>query len=656
MCEMFTKYELLTHFQVPITVLLSFAKALEAGYNKYKNPYHNSLHAADVTQTVHAIMLHTGMMHWFTDLEILAIIVSTSIHDYEHTGTTNHFHIETMSKTALLYNDRSVLENHHLSAAFRLLQDRDTNILANLTKDQWREVRRMVINIVLSTDMSHHFQQMKIMKHILQSLQQVERTHRDKIMSFLVHVADISHPAKPWELHHQWAEALLEEFFKQGDKEAEMGLPISSLCDRETTNIAESQIGFIDVIVKPTFALLLETVEKTAFPITQEADKSQHGKNCKEQSMGNKEVNSCGNSLTKDDGICAEKQNLIALNLSNFRDQILQNIEENRSKWKGSKEAINEEELLDKEGNKAKKQVTVKPKAQKGKPQKTTKENPQPSNPNPKNFCTAAQSPTPCRCQLCVSKAFEPMDVSFIVYNANSSELSQPPEDADVMDVTESYEELIDEKSSWRKAAGQNIDASIQEMRNMVPKTKTLHPDESDDVIIEEFIPHDPEPQKTSEPPATVTPMDFQQPPNLGFLRTNLTKSDLEIFSLWNEEVMRRASEQQKKTFNQTTGTTPQVAAQTEQNGPCEGSGGAPAQRPETFILQVISLDCPSATCPADTGADCDPCQQKDANSLVPMSATLTTSNMAQGNEADPCGAAAVSITSLSYGVFKIPQ
>lgn len=37
----------------------------------------------------------------------------------------------------------------------------------------------------------------------------------DKIMSFLVHVADISHPAKPWELHHQWSEALLEEFFEQ---------------------------------------------------------------------------------------------------------------------------------------------------------------------------------------------------------------------------------------------------------------------------------------------------------------------------------------------------------------------------------------------------------------------------------------------------------
>ncbi|XP_058038129.1 dual specificity calcium/calmodulin-dependent 3',5'-cyclic nucleotide phosphodiesterase 1A-like [Ahaetulla prasina] len=640
-CEIFSKYDLLKRFQIPLTILISFAKALEAGYSKHKNPYHNSLHAADVTQTVHAIMIHTGMMQWFTDLEILAIFFSSSIHDYEHTGTTNHFHIETRSKAALLYNDRSVLENHHVSAAFRLLQDRDTNILGNLTKDEWRELRRMVINIVLSTDMSHHFQQMKVMKHILQCFQLADRTNKDKIMSFLVHVADISHPAKPWELHHRWSEALLEEFFEQGDKEAEMGLPISSLCDRKTTNIAESQIGFIDIIVKPAFVLLLETVEKPSTPVTSEAANSLCEKDRKGQSMENNEVNPSGNGLPKDYGICLEKQDL---NLPGFRDQILHNIEANRNKWKDNKEAVNKGEPLDKESNKAKKQVTVKAKGQQGK-QKTTKEKPQLSS--PKDYCTAAQNPSTCRCQLCISKAFEPMEVSFIIYNANSSELSQPQQETEVMDVTESYEEIADKESSWRKATCQNIDESMQEMRNMVPKTKVLHPDESDDVIIEEFVPNDPEPPKTTKPPDDITPMDCQQLPNLGFLRTNLTKSDLEIFSLWNEEVMRRAADQQKKKL---TDTTVQVAAQLVQNEQCQRSGKAPAQNPETFILQVISVDSPSATCQDHT-----PYQQDVASTPAPTNAPVPASNVSQANEPNPCGAAAVSVTSLSYGVFKIP-
>lgn len=41
------------------------------------------------------------------------------------------------SDTAILYNDRSVLENHHISAVFRLMQDEELNIFVNLTKDEF---------------------------------------------------------------------------------------------------------------------------------------------------------------------------------------------------------------------------------------------------------------------------------------------------------------------------------------------------------------------------------------------------------------------------------------------------------------------------------------------------------------------------------------
>ena len=58
-----------------------------------------------------------------TTLEILAMLIAAAIHDVEHTGTTNSFHIQSNSEFALLYNDKSVLENHHLYTAFKLMQD-----------------------------------------------------------------------------------------------------------------------------------------------------------------------------------------------------------------------------------------------------------------------------------------------------------------------------------------------------------------------------------------------------------------------------------------------------------------------------------------------------------------------------------------------------
>ena len=48
---------------------------------------------------------------------------------------------------------------------------------------------------------------------------------------------------KAWDVHHQWTSRCIEEFFVQGDREAEMGLEFSPLCDRNNTMVPQSQIG-----------------------------------------------------------------------------------------------------------------------------------------------------------------------------------------------------------------------------------------------------------------------------------------------------------------------------------------------------------------------------------------------------------------------------
>lgn len=51
----------------------------------------------------------------------------------------------------------------------------------------------------------------------------------------------------------KWTYLLFDEFFDQGDLEKEKGLPISMLCDRDNTNVAQSQPGFIGFVVMPLF-------------------------------------------------------------------------------------------------------------------------------------------------------------------------------------------------------------------------------------------------------------------------------------------------------------------------------------------------------------------------------------------------------------------
>ncbi|XP_048508989.1 dual specificity calcium/calmodulin-dependent 3',5'-cyclic nucleotide phosphodiesterase 1 isoform X3 [Athalia rosae] len=268
--DLLNRYGMIHKFKVPPAVLESFLVRVEEGYCRHRNPYHNNLHAADVAQTMHYVLCQTGLMNWLTDLEIFATLVAAIIHDFEHTGTTNNFHVMSGSDTALLYNDRAVLENHHISASFRILREEDCNILQNLSREEFREFRSLVIDMVLATDMSFHFQQLKNMKNLLSLTEPT--VDKSKAVSLVLHCCDISHPAKRWDLHHKWTMQLLEEFFRQGDKERALGLPFSPLCDRNNTLVAESQIGFIEFIVEPSMQVCSDMLESVLAPLNPKTD------------------------------------------------------------------------------------------------------------------------------------------------------------------------------------------------------------------------------------------------------------------------------------------------------------------------------------------------------------------------------------------------
>ncbi|XP_049317043.1 dual specificity calcium/calmodulin-dependent 3',5'-cyclic nucleotide phosphodiesterase 1 isoform X4 [Bactrocera dorsalis] len=263
--DLLNRYGIIHKFKIAPATLEIFLNRVEEGYCRYRNPYHNNIHAADVTQTTHYVLCQTGLMNWLTDLEIFATLLAALIHDFEHTGTTNNFHVMSGSEKALLYNDRAVLENHHVSAAFRLLKEDDCNILVNLSREEFREFRTLIIDMVLATDMSFHFQQLKNMRNLL-TLNEAS-VDKSKAMALVLHCCDISHPAKRWNLHHRWTMLLFEEFFRQGDLERELGLPFSPMCDRNNILFPESQIGFIDFIVDPSLSVMSDMLEYVLTPL-----------------------------------------------------------------------------------------------------------------------------------------------------------------------------------------------------------------------------------------------------------------------------------------------------------------------------------------------------------------------------------------------------
>jgi hypothetical protein len=79
---------LIQHFNIPEDKLVSFLGKLEHGY--IDNPYHNRIHAADVTRSIH-YMFAAGMNKYFTEEQQLALYIGAAAHDAEHGGLSNTY-------------------------------------------------------------------------------------------------------------------------------------------------------------------------------------------------------------------------------------------------------------------------------------------------------------------------------------------------------------------------------------------------------------------------------------------------------------------------------------------------------------------------------------------------------------------------------------
>ena len=78
-------------------------------------------------------------------------------------------------------------------------------------------------------------------------------------MEICLHCADISNPYKPFKICSQWAELIVEELARQGEREESEGLEISPMMDRKTIQLCNMQMGFIEFVVAPLIIGFVQT-------------------------------------------------------------------------------------------------------------------------------------------------------------------------------------------------------------------------------------------------------------------------------------------------------------------------------------------------------------------------------------------------------------
>jgi len=134
------------------TALDSFLHKCSA--NHLENPYHNAMHVSDVVQATHSLSLRVGIWGRLSAIERLSVILAATVHDLGHPGTSGRFHVQTKSSLALLYNDKSVLENFHVATAFAIAAE--FKIWDGLSRAKQVLARALIVQMVLATDLANH--------------------------------------------------------------------------------------------------------------------------------------------------------------------------------------------------------------------------------------------------------------------------------------------------------------------------------------------------------------------------------------------------------------------------------------------------------------------------------------------------------------------
>lgn len=135
-------------------------------------------------------------------------------------------------------NDKAVQEHHHLAVAFSISRQEKCAFLEPLSRSDYETFRKAVIEIVLATDMTAHFDLIARFRGLTQDKSQLFGQNKPKrqvfstsdteadpnspteeekllLLRLAMHTADVSNPARPSAISLQWTDRIMKEFYSQ---------------------------------------------------------------------------------------------------------------------------------------------------------------------------------------------------------------------------------------------------------------------------------------------------------------------------------------------------------------------------------------------------------------------------------------------------------
>lgn len=228
--------------------------------------FHSTANCVSMVQACHYFVIH-GLDKHLREMERFALFSGALIAHCGHPGFTNEFLVKTRHPRALRYNDLAIVQNHTLAFTAERLRDPENNFMIQWEREQVDWYRQQLVKLILKLDIQKHFNELGEMNTKLSTDNFPRDCAEDRalIMGFALRCADLSWACRPLQLYLRWTECFMEELFLQGDLEKQVGVAVSSFCDRDVVSTDKCQLAFSLLIVSPMvsgFALLFSELQK----------------------------------------------------------------------------------------------------------------------------------------------------------------------------------------------------------------------------------------------------------------------------------------------------------------------------------------------------------------------------------------------------------
>ncbi|KAG2432321.1 hypothetical protein HYH02_013041 [Chlamydomonas schloesseri] len=258
--DIFIVSGVMEEFAIRPKALRNFLTAVASHYHAI--PYHNFNHVCHVLHATFLICCTTPKAReLFKPVERLAILIAALCHDLDHDGHSNSFHVNSSSELARIYNDQSVMENHHCAMTFAILSRTDCAVLAHLRPEEQRAARKVIISAILCTDMANHFTLTQEFQKHSTTYDPDNEADRLLLLKVSLHAADIGNAVRPFHVNHAMSARVHREFEAQTAEEARLGLPITFAVDTaDHVMCARVELNFLDYVVLSLWERLVDVL------------------------------------------------------------------------------------------------------------------------------------------------------------------------------------------------------------------------------------------------------------------------------------------------------------------------------------------------------------------------------------------------------------